>query len=215
MNKEQRDQLISEVCGAMEEGKATTDDLWDAIFPTLEWCEHELKQLGFHSNYDELYEIVETANADSDFPMIPAEALKFRTTTPETDGLEHDERARIIMALRYRNGYLTPEQTPKQLLRIKDKGILSAESIVTVRCTVTHHFADESEPAIFHVNITAPASDLDLFLIPYSDNELTDLDIEILHVYQPYISNHDSNLKWLDNIKNLERDSIFYGSDEE
>ncbi len=171
------------------------------------------KRRGFHAEYFD--EAVETANADSDFPMIPDEALKFRTTTPETDGLEHDERARIIMALRYRNRYLTPEQTPKQLLRIKDKGILSAESIVTVRCTVTHHFADESEPAIFQVNITAPASDLDLFLIPYSDNALTDLDLEILHVYQPYIGNHDSNLKWLDNIKNLEGDRIFYESDDE
>ncbi len=57
MNKEQRDQLISEVCDAMEEGKATTDDLWDAIFPTLAWCEHELKQLGFHGNYDELCQV--------------------------------------------------------------------------------------------------------------------------------------------------------------
>ena len=107
MTAEERDQRLSEVFDATETGEATTDDWWDAVFPTLEWCEHELKQLGFHSNYDELYEIVESANVDSDFPMIPHEALVYRTITPETEVLEHDERATVITALRYRNHYMT------------------------------------------------------------------------------------------------------------
>ena len=110
---------------------------------------------------------------------------------------------------------MTTETTPKQLLKIKGHGILSAESIVTVRASVTHHFEDETEPVFFQVNITAPASDLDLFLIPYSVGDDTELELEILHVYTPYIANHDSNLKWLDNIKNLERDSIIIETDDE
>ena len=99
------------------------------------------------------------------------------------------------------------DQNPKLLLRIKDKGILSAESIVTVRATVTMRFEDETDPAGFQVNITAPASDLDLFLIPYSEDDMTDLDLEILHIYQPYIGNHDKNLEWLDRLKGLENNS--------
>ena len=110
---------------------------------------------------------------------------------------------------------MTTETTPKQLLKIKGHGILSAESIVTVRASITHHFEDDTEPVFFQVNITAPASDLDLFLIPYAEGEMTDLALEILHIYTPYIANHDSNLKWLDNIKNLERNSISYETDDE
>ena len=48
MTAAERDQRISEVFDAMEAGEATTDDWWDAIFPSLQWCEYELKQLGFH-----------------------------------------------------------------------------------------------------------------------------------------------------------------------
>ena len=110
---------------------------------------------------------------------------------------------------------MTAEQTPKQLLRIKGHGILSAESIVTVRASITHHFEDETEPVFFQVNITAPASDLDLFLIPYSQDDMTDLELEILHIYTPFITKHDSNLKWLDNIKKLEAESILHESDDE
>ena len=99
------------------------------------------------------------------------------------------------------------DQTPKLLLRIKDKGILSAESIVAVRATVTMRFEDKTEPAVFQVNITAPSSDLDLFLIPYSDDDRAELALEILHIYQPYIGNHDKNLEWLDRLKGLENNS--------
>ena len=109
MTTEKRNQRLSEVFDAMEVGEATIDDWWDTVFPTLEWCEHELEQLGFHGNYDALYEIVEPANVDSDFPVIPNEALVYRTLTPETNILEHDERATVITALRYRNHYMTAE----------------------------------------------------------------------------------------------------------
>ena len=108
MTAEERNQRLSEVFDAMEAGEATTNDWWDAVFPTLEWCEYELKQLGFHGNYDELYEIVESANVDSDFPVIPNEVSRvYRTLTPETDTLGHDEReTTVITALRYRNHYM-------------------------------------------------------------------------------------------------------------
>ena len=106
MTAEERNQRLSQVFDAMEAGEATTDDWWDTVFPTVEWCEYELKQLGFRGNYDELYEIVEAANVNSDFPVIPGEALAYRTITPETDVLEHDDRATIITALRYRNHYM-------------------------------------------------------------------------------------------------------------
>lgn len=109
MTAKERDQRLSEVFDAMEAREATIDDWWDAVFPTLEWCEYELKQLGFHGNYDELYEIVESANVDSNFPAIPNEALVYRTLTPETDVLEHDEKATVITALRYRNHYMSTD----------------------------------------------------------------------------------------------------------
>ena len=107
MTEKQRDKRLSEVFDAMEEGEATHDDFWDAAFPTVEWCEVTLKQLGFHRDYDELYEIVQLANIDSEWPEIPDEALKYRTITPETDILEHDEMCAVITALRYKNHYLT------------------------------------------------------------------------------------------------------------
>ena len=107
MTSEERDQRLSETFDAMEAGEATIDDWWDAVFPALEWCTYALKQLGFHSKYDELYGIVESANGDSDFPVIPNEVLAYRTLTPETDVLEHDEKATVITALRYRNHYMT------------------------------------------------------------------------------------------------------------
>ena len=110
MTAEERNQRLSETFDAMEAGEATTDDWWDAIFPTLEWCEYELKQLSFHGNYDALHEIVESANVDSDFPVIPDEvSLVYRILTPKTDTLGHDERATVITALRYRNHYMATD----------------------------------------------------------------------------------------------------------
>ena len=109
MTTEERNQRLSEVFDAMEAGEATIDDWWDTVFPTLKWCEYELKQLGFHGNYDDLHEIVEPANVDSDFPVIPDEALVYRTLTPETDVLGHDEKATVITALRYRNHYMATD----------------------------------------------------------------------------------------------------------
>ena len=108
MTAEERDQRLSEAFDAMEAGEATIDDWWDAVFPSLEWCEYELKQLGFHGNYDELYGIMKSANVASDFPVIPNEvSLVYRSIIPETDVLGHDERATVITALRYRNHYMT------------------------------------------------------------------------------------------------------------
>ena len=106
MTAEERNQRLSETFDAMEAGEATINDWWDAVFPTLEWCECELKQLSFHGNYDALYEIVESANVDSDSPVVPDAALVYRTITPETEVLEHDEQAIVITALRYRNHYM-------------------------------------------------------------------------------------------------------------
>ena len=107
MTAEQREQRISEVFDLMEAGQATQDDLWDAIFPNLEWCQHGLSQLGFHSDYDKLHKIIEDANDPNVwYTTIPDAALEYRTITPETDGLEHDERATLITALRYRQRYL-------------------------------------------------------------------------------------------------------------
>lgn len=96
----------------------------------------------------------------------------------------------------------------KQLIRIKGHGVLSAESIVTARVTVTHHFDDNTDPVTMQVRITAPASDLDLFLIPYAENDSIDLEIEILDILQPYVGKHDENLKWLDYLIHREGDDI-------
>ena len=107
MNKEQRDQQISEVSDAMETGDATTDDWWDAIFSSLEWCEYELKQLGFHSNYDELYEMLGDTSVE-DIKTFQEAECQFRTVTPESEESEPlgwDDRATVITALRYRERY--------------------------------------------------------------------------------------------------------------
>ena len=107
MTTEERDQRISEVFDAMEAGEATQDDLWDAIFPNLEWCEHEIKRLGFHSDYEELHTILENANDTEDwYTVVPDDALEYRTLTPETNCLEHDQAAMLMTALRYRKRYL-------------------------------------------------------------------------------------------------------------
>ena len=107
MTEAARDKHLSEVFDAMEAGEATQDDFWDAIFPSLHWCEYELKQLGFHSDYDKLHKIIEDANAnDNWYTVVPDTALEYRTITDETDDLEHDNCATVITALRYRKRYL-------------------------------------------------------------------------------------------------------------
>ena len=74
------------------------------------------------------------------------------------------------------------------MLRAKD----AAES--HVKASVTYYL----DPTCFQVVITAPAADLELFLLPYVDDEQADLQIEILNIIQPAIGKHDENLKWLD-----------------
>lgn len=54
--------------------------------------------------------------------------------------------------------------------------------------------------------ITAPAVDLELFLLPYTDDENADLEIEILNIVQPVIGKHDENLKWLDYLMQRQQD---------
>lgn len=84
------------------------------------------------------------------------------------------------------------------IINVKGKGRLSAESIVTIKASVTYYLEDEPDPTFFQVTITAPAADLELFLLPYTDNEQADLEVEILDIIQPAIGEHDENLKWLD-----------------
>ena len=97
--------------------------------------------------------------------------------------------------------------TPKQLIRIKDQGVLSAESIVTARVSVVYRFHDGSEPAFFQVKVIGPASDIDLFILPYVDDDNADVEVEILDVYQPIIQAHETNLEYLDRLKKQESDA--------
>ena len=92
------------------------------------------------------------------------------------------------------------------IINVKGKGRLSAQSIVTVKASVEYYLDDDPEPVFFQVMITAPASDLDLFLLPYTDNENADLQIEILNIIQPGITEHDENLKWLDYLVQRQQD---------
>ena len=94
------------------------------------------------------------------------------------------------------------------IINVKGKGRLSAESIVTVKASVTYYLEDEPDPTFFQVMITAPATDLELFLLPYIDNEQADLEIEILDIVQPSIREHDENLKWLDYLIQHQQDDI-------
>ena len=128
MTEAEREQRISEVFDAMEAGQATQDDFWAAIFPSLQWCENVLKELGFHSDYDRLLEIIEDANDPSKESIIPDAALEYRTITPETDVLEHDEGATVITALRYRKHYLDSVYYPEDgTLDLYDIGITEDE----------------------------------------------------------------------------------------
>ena len=92
------------------------------------------------------------------------------------------------------------------IINVKGKGRLSAESIVTVKASVTYHLEDEPDPTYFQVMMTAPAFDLELFLVPYIDAENADLQIEILNIVQPAIGEHDENLKWLDYLMQHQQD---------
>ena len=94
------------------------------------------------------------------------------------------------------------------IINVKGKGRLSAESIVTVKASVTYYLEDEPNPTFFQVMITALAIDLELFLLPYIDNEQADLEIEILDIVQPSIREHDENLKWLDYLIQHQQDDI-------
>ena len=89
------------------------------------------------------------------------------------------------------------------ILNIKGKGRLSAETIVTARITITHHLQGDDEPTIISAQMTAPASDMELFLIPYTHNEDAEVEVSILDTYTPLIREHDDNLKWLDNLQKL------------
>ena len=94
------------------------------------------------------------------------------------------------------------------IINIKGKGRLSAESVVTARVSVEYRFNDGSEPAFFQVKVIAPASDLDLFILPYVDDDNAAVDVEILDVYQPIIQAHETNLEYLDRLKRQESDSF-------
>ena len=96
------------------------------------------------------------------------------------------------------------------ILRVKGKGVLSAQTIVTIRAIATYHLPDEDEPTRISVQMTATADDIELFLIPYTHDDNIELEIEILDILQPLIDSHDTNLKWLDNIKNLEKGEDHY-----
>ena len=62
------------------------------------------------------------------------------------------------------------------------------------KASVTYYLEDEPDPTCFQVVITAPAADLELFLLPYIEKQ-ADLQIEILNIIQPA---NMTNLKWLD-----------------
>ena len=94
------------------------------------------------------------------------------------------------------------------IINVKGKGRLSAESVVTARVSVEYRVNDGNpEPAFFQVRVIAPASDLDLFILPYVDDDNADVEVEILDVYQPIIQAHETNLEYLDRLKKQESDS--------
>ena len=102
-----REFRISEVFDAMENDEATQDDWWDAVLPNLEWCEYELKKLGFHRDYDALYEIAEASGVSNENPHVPNAVMVYRETPEDMDDtLGSDDRATLITALRYRKYYL-------------------------------------------------------------------------------------------------------------
>ena len=86
-----------------------------------------------------------------------------------------------------------------RLLRL-DEDIVSAETIVTARVHVEYDVDSDPEVVYFSVVMTAPASHIHLFLIPYSKDENATVEIDILDTYQPLIHNHDENLKWINRL---------------
>ena len=105
------------------------------------------------------------------------------------------------MAIRTRKG-----AKMKHILHIKVQGRLSAQSVVTVRASVTYHLKDEPEPTFFCATLTSFASDVELFLLPYTDDPNAELEVEILNILQPGIDQHDDNLKWLDYLIQRQQD---------
>ena len=89
------------------------------------------------------------------------------------------------------------------ILNLKGKGRLSAETIVTARITVTYHLEGDAEPKIISVQMTAPAAEMELFLIPYTHYEFAEVEVSILDTYTPLIREHDENLNWLDHLQQL------------
>ena len=108
MRKALREQGVTEVLDAMDAGEeATNDDFWDAMFPSQDWCEYELKQRGFNSDYDTLYEILGAISVE-DYQTFHEAERQFRTVAPESEESEPlgwDDRATVITALRYRERY--------------------------------------------------------------------------------------------------------------
>ena len=97
---------------------------------------------------------------------------------------------------------------PKSIISIKGKGRLSAECTVTARVTTTFHF-DDDESTVMRLNITATASNLDMFLTYCDRDENADIEVEILDIFQPDIRSHEDNLQWLDHLENRERSDDF------
>ena len=89
------------------------------------------------------------------------------------------------------------------ILNIKGKGRLSAETIVTARITITHHLQGDDEPTIISAQMTAAASGMELFLIPYTHDVNAEVEVRILDIYTPLVREHDDNLRWLSNLQQL------------
>ena len=112
-----REFRLSEAFDAMEKDEATNDDWWNAILPKLEWCQYELKKLGFHRDYNDLYKIVEEANVSNFNPHVHDVVMAYREMPADADMddiiLGSDARATLITALRYRKRYLDRMDYPQ------------------------------------------------------------------------------------------------------
>ena len=99
---------------------------------------------------------------------------------------------------------------PTRMVSIKGKGRISAECIVTARVTIIYHYDDDPDPSIIRTNVTATAPDLDMFITFCCRDENAEVHVEILDINQPLLRSHDDNLKWLDNLEQVETDDAFY-----
>ena len=93
----------------------------------------------------------------------------------------------------------------KPIIRIKNIGQISAESIVTARVSVEQYdeYTGDDEPKYFQVKMTAPPTDIYLFLMPFYDDPKAQILVEILDVYQPLMTKHEDNLEFLDALTEL------------